>query len=694
MTERISSDVVEKLLRRVKGLPGVHILKAPPGDGKTQAVMEALAALRKAEGIRRVLYATHATLSEDAVGREVQSRFRRVLGAPPTIVRGRKHFTNEEKYEEQFRRWRQGVKIIAHAHLPTVFNTGGSKPSTCLRQAELLVIDEDALSSLLVCSSEDFKDVCMLRCDALRKLPDLDPFMGAVVALWQDILAGRSLAGVASWNSWEDNKAADDHHTLTGEEFWAELTRRVPSPDWHALYTTLTSINAELGQREREERLPVQLLVDTVREDFDAFSQGRFSHRFGLYWKGDPKAATFRFDVRVPIHLPCPVLVLDAYADEELYGALFDPHPVTLITDFDRRLPLEIEVAQVKPFIRRDFSNPKKETNKRSQVARKVVELIKGSDRKALVLAPMKFNEQHPWTDVLTDVLRSHDALSRVGSTHWWAGRGKNAWSGWHVVAVYPPYLPRTHRDHTLAALFPYDPEARERAARHIQQSELLQMLHRGRQPHVGAANRPRVVTFFEPDLPEGTWARVPYRSSVTLAPRKQLNGWADAVRALSEELLQAFGCVPLFALETLGLLRPRSDDTERQAELTANLHRAIRRSAGTELRYWKRKGQLKTFRIGNCSDPDYIGVRRRGANSRDDLYALLEDMDLRRLAGFNLPVDGARVWSGIVFVPESTTQADILPALRLLLAGKPVRSDVGNAATRENFLEIAQVCA
>ncbi|MCP2013221.1 hypothetical protein L1280_000349 [Deinococcus sp. HSC-46F16] len=698
MPVRISTDAVKNLLHQIKGVPGVYVLRAPPGDGKTDAVIQALASLRSVKGLRRILYATHATLGENAVGREVQRRFGQVLSSKPEIVRGRKHFDTEEEYEKQFKQpWNKGIKIIAHAHLEAVFSTRPSKAGDFLRHAELLVVDEDPLFSLLVRSSEDFKDVSALRCDALFRLAAPDPFTHALVALWTDIKAHLPVSGVDGWNSWGDSKARPDRHSLTGEAFWEHIAERMPEYaafDRRSFEGTLAAINSDLSRQGREERLPVSLVAQALEEDLSASQHGQYSHRFGLFWKDDPAKATFRFDLRVPIALPCPVLVLDAYATQKTYDALFTPFPVRLITEFDRRLPLEIEVINEKPFTYRDFSEPERVKTTRAQVTRTVAELLDQSHQHVLVLAPQEFNKQsHPWTVMLTMMLELYEVARRAEGFHWWAGRGKNAWTGWHVVAVFPPYLPRTFRDHDLAALWPYSADARQSAMKHITQSELLQMLHRGRQPHFDGEHRPRVITFFDPDLPSEYWHRVPTQSSVTFEAGKQLDGWKDAVRVISKELLQVFGCVPVAALETLGLLPFRHDDLERQARQSANLRKGLQRAKTPELHHWRRTGQLKKYRIAEYNDSSFIGVRCYGGNDRAPLYQILQGMGLQRVERSRTFTRDIGSDGGIVFAPAGTTEADVLPVLRLLLAGTSTPGGQPSAASRNNSVGNQREC-
>lgn len=690
MTDKITPEAVRRRLLQMERAPSVHVLRAPPGDGKTEAVIQALIALHGTPGFTRVLYATHATVKDNAVGREIQDRFRALSGTAPVILQGRNQCSTQQAYDAQFSQpWVAGIKIIAHAHLATVLGGKQSQAAQFLRQAELLVIDEDPLTSLMVQSSEDFGEV--LQCKALSRLPAPDPLVKALLGVWTEITAGQSVPGIEDWNSWGDPKGRPDRHSLTGEGFWTALVGRMGAPDWAALSDTLSGINARLKAKSRDERLPVRLLVDTLQEDVDASRLGNFSHRFGLYWAEDPVKVAFRFDLRVPLDLPCPVLVLDAYAEPHLYEALFEGHQVKWIREFDRPLSLEIEVVD-QPLTPRDFANPAKLRNQRPQVARLVADMLERSAQDALLLAPATFfDADGPWMKTLNLLLKAYDVPGRADSMHWWAGRGKNAWCGQHVVALSPPHRPRTFRDHDLAALFPYDAQARHTAARHIEQAELLQMLHRGRQPHFDPMHRPRVVTFFQPELPAGSWVSVTPMSSVTFEKGMQLTGWKDAVRAVSEELLQEFGCVPVVALEVLGLVRVRSVKLERQVQLTHNLRHAIRPSAGAELRHWKKTGCLKKFRVGKYTDPDYIGVRCFGGNERKPLYDLLEGMGLRRADAFRVALKGGFVESGVIFASEEITQSEVESAVRPLLAGKTPRQKQGSAATWQNTGEKQQ---
>lgn len=142
--------------------------------------------------------------------------------------------------------------------------------------------------------------------------------------------------------------------------------------------------------------------------------------------------------------------------------------------------------------------------------------------------------------------------LSRLSSAYWMSGRGRNAFGGHHVLALTRPAKPTVHREHGMAALFPFDPGLRQAAHRHLNQTELLQMLHRGRQPFNPGA---RVITGFDPDLPARYASSQPYNTYKIITPRSKNARSLDAITAHSKELDLLLGGVPRLALQCLELI-------------------------------------------------------------------------------------------------------------------------------------------
>ena len=166
------------------------------------------------------------------------------------------------------------------------------------------------------------------------------------------------------------------------------------------------------------------------------------------------------------------------------------------------------------------------------------------------------------WPTDVTATLNSIDPalVALVKSAYWFAGRGLNTYKNHHVVALTQPFKPTVHRKHVMAALFPFNSAERRAAHLHLEQSELLQMLHRGRQPfHAGA----RIITGFKPDLPDHLATCVEYQSFKIITAGSKNTRSLDGIKVHAEELALLLGGVPRLALQCVGLVKSTQKTTE-----------------------------------------------------------------------------------------------------------------------------------
>lgn len=291
--------------------------------------------------------------------------------------------------------------------------------------------------------------------------------------------------------------------------------------------------------------------------------------RFGVHWSGRVAAADwarlalFRFNVRKKLKLELPVIVLDGYADPELYRALFLEQDVK-IHEFAPALKLTVECSElmtVNPLEDRLSASTKGLAHRlhvaEELAARRVEQLRATPGSKQLSLTSKALYEPKCGWQMLLQQAYSAQGLafhhpstsgtSELDQLYWHAGRGLDTYSGADIYALNLPKLSFLNMDYTLAAVLLDDPALRTRLQNHAWAAELLQMLNRGRQPVLAAAGGPVPKIVVGADLRKvkillgNLVDRVDLRE---YAPLLQLTKgstnprWRDATTALAKELL------------------------------------------------------------------------------------------------------------------------------------------------------------
>lgn len=535
----------------------------------------------------RVLWATHGTKDEKSLGQEARGRlhhlldpklnlYHRDLFEKPwevvTVMHGWDYC--EEKginYHEQFDRARSSVvTVISQAHLPLILNNpSDSRFEKLLENVGLIVVDEDPVGSLIY---------------TLK-----GPKTGAS-PVTPEFLEAREAAGVAGdielallrlmrrAQSGEFDKVAEE---VTNGRSKTTLYSLTSKPFW-------TAFSAELAGARPDFLLFKEAIEDAtvgaksaVPADFyrlfeeDLLGPEKTSARFGLTWarsrQGDMLQVRFRGDVLrvIPGDTP-PIVILDAYANQELrqYERMFPNHRVRYIAQWPFT-PLDIEYADEEDdeeaieIDRKNMANGKQD-KLRNYLMAETGEITRGHGAGTVVLSYLEVTDflankapAHRWSRRFESPFPS-DAIKLMW---WFSGRGINAFDGRHVVAWHAPRRPKTYELHTLAALAPHRAEDRKRLAVHGFRSELLQMLHRGRQTNypVGNAERPRVVLFFNPGFLPRAWATCRKFTPKLGFRRNSPNPLHPAaVGALAEELLSLYGGVPHACLAGLDLYKPK----------------------------------------------------------------------------------------------------------------------------------------
>ena len=566
--------------------PGeVHVITAAPGQGKStlirRAIKDVLFPASSAQPrIQRVLWATQSIATATALGAEARGDFVS-LGVPVQIVYSRADFDTlglSGRFEDQFTwpvdsagRPTPMVKIISHVRIHHVFGSPANLVSEKLRQAELLVIDEDPTSGLLLSSPMAATGSGLKPTLSDFRLEQLARTGNAVCLALVDVLrfAEASSAGGSAIRNFTLATTFDLGHGLYGREFWELFQRAHPLPvDAAALGTALESRGIQ------DAKTIAESFADDARCALGmAGTPPSFRTRFGVHWIGRVDAADwarlalFRFNVRKKLKLELPVIVLDGYADPELYRALFLEQNVK-IHEFAPALRLTVECSElmtVNPLEDRLNASTKGLAHRRhvaeELAARRVEQLRATPGSKQLSLTSKALYEPKcGWQELLQQAYSAQGLAfkhpSTTGTTspaseldqlYWHAGRGLDTYSGADIYALTLPKLSLLNMDYTLAAVLLDDPVLRARLQNHAWAAELLQMLNRGRQPGRAAAGGsvPRIVVGADlkkvrtllGDLAERVNLQE-YRPLLQLTKGSSNPRWRDAVTALAKELL------------------------------------------------------------------------------------------------------------------------------------------------------------
>lgn len=526
----------------------VHVVVAAPGQGKSVLTRQEIADRIKAGRLGSVLWTVHAIKGKDSLGQEAEDAFKR-LGVDCEIIRPHKHFAPGTKaFQRQFD-WptTPAVRIISHARLPMIFG-GGTGLSRRLAGADLLVIDEDPSGGVLLTSSTDPYAPRAWNDDGQEpedlRLSTLSA-SGHPVFLALTAVADRAASGTVSGavTTFAQPNRYASAHSLSGTLLWPELARLHP-------VDTLSLEKALVAAHVRPE--DAELIARALTEDAARAADGHPERlRFGVLWPGKTGLAgpaLLRYNLRRRLDFNLPVIVLDGYADRLYYEALFTEQRVTMHR-YAPGLLLDVECFQglhLDPM----HDGTTRALAHRTQIAEELAHQAGLTGRPQLMIASKRFwktRSQRHWRELVRVAYR-RAGRPEPAQMHWHAGRGLNTYNGCDVYALNAGRLSRMHRHHTLSAVFPDQPEERQRLHVHAEGSELLQMLNRGRQPrYAPPLVRPRIVVGqSQEDVREllgplvSRVALRDYAPSLLFTRRSHNARWRDMTAALAQELLDS----------------------------------------------------------------------------------------------------------------------------------------------------------
>ncbi|NTY00451.1 hypothetical protein [Deinococcus sp. JMULE3] len=564
----------------------VVVVRMAPGQGKTTMTQQDVVQRLAVGSVHRVLWAARETVKGDSLGREALSNIQAEIartGAPIQcdLVLGRDHVSPAE-YEDALT-WPEGpcIKIISHAHLPLLMETGLKTGD--LATADLLVIDEDPSGQLIRSHAVPLTTLSAHSAPEDRVTRHLARYVDPDTVT----AAGGELRGYQSFDGSRGGQA------WFGETFWTDLGR-LTEADRAAFLTTLAACPTAAPLR------PGHLGAIRQALEEDEARQGP-SGRFAVYFDTQ---ATLKIHVRTPWTSPIPTVVLDAYAETDLYRPLFQERTVRLVEVGDPAAPLLIQQAG-HVLARLDPTNFRR--GRQPELLRRIFQEIQAhraatpNPRETLLVAHKEIIEDARF-DAEGRAVFGEDWGTCVRTQHWYAGRGKNEFEGYDLFALSQPLVSTQHRDLTLSALAPHRPEDREALHRLHDRSELLQTLHRNRQGRFPVSAAPLNVVF---------WDQV---DAATYVPRlRHKRGstnplWRDRAHDVLQALLGRLGGVPKIALFVAGLESP---DSRRTPQVPAAM----------------RAGILQVLRDAGIDAPFTTPMSARGA--RKALEPILDALNL-----------------------------------------------------------------
>lgn len=564
----------------------MHVLRAPTGSKKSRLTRQKIVEAFAAGKLTKVIWAVHSTRPQDSLATEAHQHFEELfkehnVTADVVVLKSRDD-TTPKTYHAQLA-WPDmpQVKIISFAHLPHVYARSATLSQL---NAGLLVIDELPLTGLVHPVSLTLMQMVTLGHSGAGKI-------ARRIAELMRARRNRPDQG-HTVNDPADPRGRARQLYFTGTEFLQAVGEGCTEQDWQAFGEALASF-APFGEQMRftDEWLSV-FRGDVDRADLD-------SHRFGVTWKErdgtclvDPQ---FYSSILTPLTGLPPTLILDAYADKRLYAALFPQQAVKVIHKGSNP-PLQIEHApQLKLYaghMGRETADPH-----RLHIAEEILLLHQSTGQKVVLLVDKDFKaENSRWQRALQAASRHLNVLPPP-SLHHFAGRGKNEFDGYLLVALSLAALPNRHHRIDLTALFPYphDSGLRKSAHKALQAAERLQMFNRGRQPTSGA----RIVSAFDPELPESQCTLSPYQSTLPFTKQSNNPRWETAMGVVSAELVEAIGGVPqafLWALDLIGANSTKTDGNRPHKEALTKALQACNLPPQSQLAGWLQTGKLPRF--------------------------------------------------------------------------------------------------
>ncbi|MDR6219848.1 hypothetical protein [Deinococcus soli (ex Cha et al. 2016)] len=452
---------------------GFFVVAVEPGGGKSTVLRAELATRAIAEGTRPILWVVKETLNAESLGEQTRQHFSE-QGVPVRVLRGRDHFKGRGKtraYAEQFE-WSgtSEVKIISQKHLAAMLCADeGTLLHECLRTAHTVVLDEDPLDGLILPGKG-------WSLSELSRVSSPGRIVKALLALE----AGGAWRAEAELT---ETKRKQTTHRWTNRSFWAALKGELGALTPHDLEQFQTDLLAASRATAKLDDIEGSLSRGAVREVVKAFNHDYHlddpvSQRFNLRWNNGEQGA-FNAFVLAPWPRAGTAIVLDAYATPDLYERLLGGPIVMRKAPQDKELQLRSAPALALNELNIVAGHQHQHLLYVLQEIREHQKRRGG--RKVLIVVSKQVRESPNFRKAFQAVFAGS---ADVAVQHWQSSRGSNSYVGCDIFALTEPHINTAAREETLAAVAPTDPTLRQELYRHLQVTELLQMLHRSRQIH------------------------------------------------------------------------------------------------------------------------------------------------------------------------------------------------------------------
>lgn len=534
------------------------VVSLPPGTGKTYGTLRALQCAQHPLKVLWFMPETHARSLAAITATQLQD-----LGVSSTRIHRAVEQTTRTR--QKCLSWPEGthVKLLAHAYLPLLFGDHPLLSLRSLREADLIIIDENPFTSLLSLSGTPADPLQGHRAATLPLALYLDDLhhAGLLATSVQEANALLTQA-MTSAPRLRDDRQRDlsylNDDALAGvlRPLLTDATLQA-SGTWDrfgeliAARWTVRRSKRPTSKETRMLQARVRRLIMAARLNLQALTQGQLEHGISLVRLPDSEMIFVR-NARLerPDFGARGVLHLDAFASPTLLRMWMPAAQLLPVPARYRRSTVQVSVLRPEhehdiPTISRRAVTYRESHARHHAVIQQGLKML---GPRVVILAHQRLTTR--FQAELQYDYAPHTAEARF--LYWRANMGLNEYAGWDALIVNESRLPRRvlHLDYTAVSA---SRQEREAVLDHLEATDFLQLLHRTRPLTHGG----RVLLAFDP-LQAYRSPLVAQNLTVVSQPLPVLRGKSEHVLALQtarivvEEALRAWNGVPIRLLHLL----------------------------------------------------------------------------------------------------------------------------------------------